>query len=813
MRLSLGSITIEVMNRITLALLLCALSTAFSSTGKAQTSSFPVELAQKIQYVIVLYPENRSFDAVYGLFPGANGLANAPLAQIRQTDRQGNVLAFLPQALNGTPDPRFPPTATTDRFGNSISSLLAPAPNNTYLANFYFDLNRFVAPDQLTGDMIHRFYTEQYQINRTSDPKNSGGSPMSKYAAWGDNPGLLMGYFDAQNLGEGLVAKEFTIGDNAFHSAFGGSFLNHFWLIAARTPVWPAAPLTGTGSAPNPASATVFDANGFPAIVSNALSDGAITNDPTLPGFSNSNAAQTLKPGDYWAVNTLQPFNGPATAGVASRLPLQTFDTIGDRLTAGNVSWAWFSGGWNDAKAGNADPLFQYHHQPFAFFQKYALAQAPTQTSSSAAGIPGVDSAGSAKYLKDEKDFRAALASGTLPQVSFVKPIGRDNYHPGYANLLNGQNWVADIMTQIRQSPLWGTIAVFITPDENGGQWDHVAPPQIDAWGPGTRVPLIVASPYAKRGFVDHTQYETNSILKFIEQRWNLPALNTRDANANAPVNSFILNSNSRLVNLSGRAQVTSGSAAVTSGFVIQGSVAKNVLVRAVGPTLASLGVQGVLSTPSLTVFNSAGAVIGSNSGWETATNSAAIRQSSIQVGAFPLLEGNGDDALLLNLAPGAYTAQVTGMSNNGSVLIEVYDADSLSSASRLVNVSCRAQVSGNNGIVNGMVINGTGPKLILIRAVGPTLAKLGISSPLASPVLQLYNGGGGMIASNVGWTNASNVTDISALTSKTGAFALTAGSTDSAMLVMLNPGSYTLQITGANGASGTALLEAYEVP
>jgi acid phosphatase len=329
-----------------------------ASHAQSSPAPFPAELSQKIQYVIVLYPENRSFDAVYGLFPGANGLAQAQLAQITQTDATGNPLPFLPQAKNGTADNRFPPGVVADRFGHPISELLAPAPNGSYLANSIFDINRFVGPEGVTGDMIHRFYTEQYQINRTGDPKNAGGAPMSKYAAWDDNPGLLMGYFDAQNFGEGLLAKKFVLCDNAFHSVFGGSFLNHQFLIAARSPVWPAKP-AAPGAAPSAAGGTVFDSNGSPAVVNGSLSDGAITNDPRLPGFARSNSAATLNPGDYWAVNTLHPLFGPATAAVTSRLPLQTYDTIGDRLTADGISWAWFSGGWNAAKSGNADPLFQ----------------------------------------------------------------------------------------------------------------------------------------------------------------------------------------------------------------------------------------------------------------------------------------------------------------------------------------------------------------------------------------------------------------------------------------------------------------------
>ena len=180
-------------------------------------------------------------------------------------------------------------------------------------------------------------------------------------------------------------------------------------------------------------------------------------------------------------------------------MPEQTQPTIGDRLNEKNISWAWYSGGWNDALAGNPDPLFQFHHQPFAYYANYAD------------GTPG-----RAAHLKDEKDFLQALTTpNNLPAVSFIKPLGPDNEHPGYANLTQGQQHVADLVSAVQNSPYWADTAIIITYDENGGRWDHVAPPMVDRWGPGTRVPTIIISPFAKKGFVDHTQYDTTSILKF----------------------------------------------------------------------------------------------------------------------------------------------------------------------------------------------------------------------------------------------------------------------------------------------------------
>src|SRR5262249_6824526 len=132
------------------------------------------------------------------------------------------------------------------------------------------------------------------------------------------------------------------------------------------------------------------------------------------------------------------------------------------------------------------------------------------------------------------------LANGDLPQVSFIKPLGPDNEHPGYTNLVRGQQHVADIVHAIQNSPDWAHTAIIITYDENGGRYDHVKPPNNNGpWGDGTRVPGIVISPFAKQGFVDHTEHDTLSILKTIEQRFGLPALNSLDANASTLESSF----------------------------------------------------------------------------------------------------------------------------------------------------------------------------------------------------------------------------------------------------------------------------------
>jgi phospholipase C len=117
--------------------------------------------------------------------------------------------------------------------------------------------------------------------------------------------------------------------------------------------------------------------------------------------------------------------------------------------------------------------------------------------------------------------------------VVFWKPIGELNEHPGYASTLAGDRHMAEVIEKIRKSPMWKSTVIIVTYDEHGGLWDHVAPPKVDRWGPGSRVPTVIISPFAKRHTIDHTIYDTTSILTLIESRYGLSPLGTRDAKAN----------------------------------------------------------------------------------------------------------------------------------------------------------------------------------------------------------------------------------------------------------------------------------------
>ncbi len=451
----------ELKRRRALAIAAVLLSAGLS--GCAQQTARPPSI-DKIDTIVVLYLENRSFDHLYGKFPGANGLDNAGAAAI-QVDESGKPYAKLPDPL----DLRQRPPAR-------YAKLPAELPNAP------FRLDDFYAQTEVLGSLIHAFHTQQLQI---------AGGKMNRFAAESDAKGYAMATWDGSKQGLWNYARRYTLADNFFHAAFGGSFLNHFWLVCACTPIYPSPP----------ASIQVkFDAQGRLVDEGYATADG-------------------------YAVNTMEPVGGPHDPKIKPELllPVQTQTTIGDRLSEKGIAWAWYTGGWREAEAGAEKPgTFSYHHQPFAFFDRFQKGKADRD-----------------RHLKDLADFEADIARGALPPVSFYKPRRGINQHPSASNIKDSDAHVVELLEKLEKSPQWGKMAVIVTYDENGGFWDHVTPPKRDRWGPGVRVPALVVSPFAKRGHVDHTQYDTTSVLKFIELRHGLAPLGSADGAANGLTGAF----------------------------------------------------------------------------------------------------------------------------------------------------------------------------------------------------------------------------------------------------------------------------------
>jgi acid phosphatase len=512
-----------------------------------------------VKHIVVIYEENHSFDNLFGMWPGVNGLSNADFQHTVQVGVDGKPLACLPQNDVNLTSPAPLATRCTDSalplanqqsaFANTpftIDDYIAaadptcPKPTAPFMAHGYLKGDANAVAGGCTEDLVHRFYQEQYQIN---------GGKQNRYTAGSDSIGLTQGHYDTTQLPiykylTGPTAPKFVVADNFFQAAFGGSFLNHQWLIAAQTPVYANADHSGTATDLH----SVIGADGSPANYplhpTVGLQDAALTVDKNSVGTCAS--AATTACGDY-AINTIQPASPPFSSPTAAKLPLLTSSNIGDELSAANVDWAWYSGGWSNAngygdqpgytngagptcsdpnvKAGSTwpvcpDALFQYHHQPFNYFANYASGTAARTA-----------------HLKDEAAFLTSAANGTLKPVSFVKPVGEENEHPGYASTPNGSNHLVSLINAIQNGPQGKDTAIVVTYDEFGGQWDHVSPPTVagvsDKWGPGTRVPALIISPKLATTGVDHTQYDTTSILATIEARFGLAPLSSRDAAVN----------------------------------------------------------------------------------------------------------------------------------------------------------------------------------------------------------------------------------------------------------------------------------------
>lgn len=429
---------------------------------KVHYSPEQIAAAQKIKYLIIVFQENWSFDGLYGKFPGVSGISDANADSIEQVDRKGIPYPSLPICIN---------TATKAAY-SEIPTGLPNAP---------FDLQSYISWTKVTGDLIHRFYQEQQQIN---------GGKMNAFAAWSNAGGFVMSYYDIRNTRMGKLSQQYTICDHFFHSCYGGSMCGALWLFAAQMPLWPDAPLN---------------------LIANVHEDGSLIRDGLVSP-------------DGYAINDAQPFFPPFKPWTpdSRRVPPQTHQTIGDLLSEKNVTWGWFAQGWDEAIQGNAPSKFAYHHQAPSYFKQFA---------------PGTKARD--EHLFDLNQFYKQLDNATIPSVSFIRSTDMYSQHPGDNGLYPGLEWCANFIERVQKSSIWKECAIIVTYDENGGRWDHVTPPLVDAFGPGTRVPAVIISPYAKRRFIDHTCYETVSILKFIEERWDLPALSSRDAQANNLLNAF----------------------------------------------------------------------------------------------------------------------------------------------------------------------------------------------------------------------------------------------------------------------------------
>ena len=509
---------------------------------------------QKIRHFVVIYEENHSFDNLYGGWERVDGLDNADPAHTTQVSQAGSPYQCLLQNdVNLTSPPLTPDCTSTEpasHFSNApfqIDDYIAPedttcpapgvsAPNGV--------LKGSGLPGGCTRDLVHRFYQEQYQLD---------GGKQDRYVTGSDAVGLTMGTYDTRALPiyeylHGRHHPDYAISDRFFQASFGGSFLNHQWLVAAATPTFYGAVTDGGANDLH----SQVDANGMPNTYPlytpiGTVKDAALT----VPCASTHPAG--LACGDS-AVNTIQPPYQPYAPGTAveKRLPPQTGATIGDRLSEKGVDWAWYSGGWSNANGDQQAPgwtngtgttctdpetaanavfpncpnkLFQYHHQPLNYYASFA---------------PGTSAR--RRHLRDEEEFEGLAARSRrrcrIKPVSLIKPIGAENEHPGYASEHTGSDHLVELLQSVRRSACAKDTMVIVTYDEFGGQWDHVPPPgqgattpgPHDDMGPSTRIPALTIAPGLRRRFtVDHASHDTTSIMATLEHRYHLRPVAQRD--------------------------------------------------------------------------------------------------------------------------------------------------------------------------------------------------------------------------------------------------------------------------------------------
>ncbi len=471
-------------------------------------------LRANVETIVVIFAENRSFNNLFAGFPGLEAPLSALAAgRYLQRDRDGNVLTTLPKIWGGLVKEAQIVNHQTFKI---VETDIQDLPNAPFA---------ICSPDGdplpqgvVTRDLVHAFYQNQMQIN---GGKNDG------FVAWGDSGALVMGHYGDNNVNLRLwnLASQYTLCDNFFMGAFGGSFLNHQYLVAAQPPYYPdcdkspAKSLIAIMTDDDPKGIKLKPAASMPP----SCMDGPAR-------FVNS----AMSP-DFHVVNTMSPPYAPSMTrdeknplygdpGNSRTLPPQVHATIGDRLSEKGVDWAWYSGGWDLALSGKPDqvadfpsrPNFQDHHQPFNYFKRFAPGTEARQTHLRDAGVD--ETPRTNKFLAD-------VAAGRLPPVTFYKPQGNLNMHAGYSDVDSGDRHVANVVSALQAGPQWKNMVVVITFDENGGWWDHVAPPKGDRWGPGTRVPALVISPFARKGYVDHTVYDTGSVSRLIIRRFGLDTL------------------------------------------------------------------------------------------------------------------------------------------------------------------------------------------------------------------------------------------------------------------------------------------------
>lgn len=504
-----------------------------------------------IEHVIVLIGENRSFDNLFATYQPKHGQSIANLLSRGIVNLNGDPgknhalaaqkLASATGEFSPTPDvvgvyTTLPQPYAWGAFGQRKDVPDARFPSD--LPNAPFQISRYVSYGAHTGDPVHRFFQMWQQVDGgkqdlyvwTAETVGMGPSNGNLPLANGKTyqGGVSMGFYnmargDAPYLRE--LADEYALADNYHQSVMGGTTGNYLALATADVafythegkPAIPPAKLIENPDA-QPNSNNWYTEDGYKGGTyvncSDAMQPGvkgilAYLRQLPYPAFRNGNC----DPGTYYMVNNTEPSFSPTgelLAAGADKLPPQTIPTLGDALTAAGLSWRWYSGGRNDGKT----------------VDKEYCAMCDTQLYFSSTML-GADKSKLVDLQQLYVD--AEKSEAHFPAVAIVAPYDSISGHPGYAIEPSFDELVRGVVLKLKQNPkLWQKTAILVTFDESGGYYDSGYIQPIDFFGDGPRVPMLLVSPHAKKGYVDHTYYDHASILKFIERNWKLSPLSAR---------------------------------------------------------------------------------------------------------------------------------------------------------------------------------------------------------------------------------------------------------------------------------------------
>jgi len=566
------------------------LGLATTLVAGAISQAYAADTATPIQHVIIIVGENRTFDNLFGTYQPRNGqkienLLSKGIVNADGTPGKNHKLAV--QRVGSSTGKYTPVTDSTGKYATlprpyTTSAIGQPSgvPDLRFpadLPNGPFQLSKYVPYAAYTGDPVHRFFQMYEEVDGGAHDKfvwvestiGTGSNGVAPPPG-GFNPkegAISMGFYNMNPFidadgnaqpGDAPIFKSFAdnyaISDNYHQAVMGGTGANFQAIVSAD-----AAFFTNPdGTAGTPYSNQIENPDTWKGTNNYFKQDGygggsyVNCSDPKQPGvkgvlslLKKTNTPAKCDPGHYYLVNNYNMYWNQD--GVAQQLgsdkftlPPQTIPTIADVLSAHSVTWKYYSA---DRTADVSRFPTDVDGVPLPFHSYCGICDPLS-------GYTSIMTTEQKNNLSDYGHFLDDVAAGSLPSVSYVRPFEALAAHPADSTTDQYELFLNDLVNKVKANPsLWASTAIFITTDEGGGYYDSGYIQPVDFFGDGTRIPLVAISPYAKKGYVDHTYYDHASLSKFIEANWNLPAISGRSrdnlpnpvvtkANPYQPVNS-----------------------------------------------------------------------------------------------------------------------------------------------------------------------------------------------------------------------------------------------------------------------------------